>query len=124
MQRWIAFARLSLIGFGDADQTGGATDNRPRQGARLRNGLVLLDMPHARAEERRLAQAELAFYTGRRESDDCVASNLGREAGQIAVSARNTLGGLTQFSTQFVFRAHQLACKLLILKVRRDVRVV
>ena len=40
------------------------------------------------------------------------------------VSDRGTLGGLTQFLTQFGFRAQPLARKLLILKTRRDVRVV
>ena len=48
----------------------------------------------------------------------------GRQLGQIAVSDRGTLGGLTQFLTQFGFRAQPLARKLLILQVRRDVRVV
>ena len=40
------------------------------------------------------------------------------------VSDRSTLGGLTQFLTQFGFRAEPLARKPLIPKTRRDVRVV
>ena len=44
--------------------------------------------------------------------------------GRVPVSDRSTLGGLTQFATQFRFRAEPLARKLLILKTRRDVRVV
>ena len=45
-------------------------------------------------------------------------------ASRVPVSDRGTLGGLTQFLTQFGFRAQPLARKLLILKIRRDVRVV
>jgi hypothetical protein len=41
----------------------------------------------------------------------------------VAVSDLGTLGGLRQFATQFMFAAQPLACKLLI-KIRRDVRVV
>ena len=44
-------------------------------------------------------------------------------AGRMPVSVRGTLGGLTQFLTQFGFCADPLARKRLILK-RRDVRVV
>ena len=42
----------------------------------------------------------------------------------MPVSDRGTLAGLTQFATRFGFSGHQLACKTLILKTRRDVRVV
>ena len=42
----------------------------------------------------------------------------------VAVSDRRTLGGVTQFATQFGFRADPLARKQLIPKTRRDVRVV
>src|SRR5438093_178209 len=41
-------------------------------------------------------------------------------AGRVSVSARGTLGGLTQFP---ILRVN-CCCKLLILKIRRDVRVV
>ena len=43
--------------------------------------------------------------------------------GQIAVRDRSTLGGLTSLHN-LGFRAHPLARKPLILKTRRDVRVV
>ncbi len=42
----------------------------------------------------------------------------------VPVSDRGTFGGLTQFATQFGFWAEPLARKPLILKIRRDVRVV
>ena len=42
----------------------------------------------------------------------------------MPVSDRGTLEGLTQFATQFGFWAEPLARKPLILKTRRDVRVV
>ena len=45
-------------------------------------------------------------------------------SGHAPVSDCGTLGGLTQFATQFGFPAWIDVCKLLILKTRRDVRVV
>ena len=50
----------------------------------------------------------------------------GVEPGALAVPVndRGTFGGLTQFATQFWFWAEPLARKPLILKMRRDVRVV
>lgn len=42
-----------------------------------------------------------AFYTETLESDSCVTPNLGHLLDQIAASDRRTLGGLTQFLTQF-----------------------
>jgi hypothetical protein len=42
----------------------------------------------------------------------------------VPVSDRSTLGGLTQFATQFGFLGEPLARNKLILKTRRDVRVV
>ena len=62
----------------------------------------------------------MAAYTGRRRR---IVRGLA-EAWAIAVSDRGTLRGLTQFATQFGFAAQPLACKLLILNKRRDVRVV
>jgi len=43
---------------------------------------------------------------------------------RVRVTDRGTLGGLTQFATRFGFTGSTLACKLLILKTRREVRVV
>ena len=43
---------------------------------------------------------------------------------RIPVSDRSTLRGLTQFVTQFAVSGHSAGRKLLIPKMRRDVRVV
>ena len=45
-------------------------------------------------------------------------------AEDVPVSDRRPLGGVSQFLSQCSFRADPLACKLLILNMRRDVRVV
>ena len=59
-----------------------------------------------------------AAYTG------SACSQCAGTGARVALSDRSTLGGLTQFATQFGFRARPLARKQLILKTRRDVRVV
>jgi hypothetical protein len=46
------------------------------------------------------------------------------QVGGFPVSVFRTLGGLTQFATQFGFPGRIDGCKSLILKTRRDVRVV
>ena len=57
--------------------------------------------------------------------DGSAASQAGSPAGRMPVSARSTLGGLTQFVITIQgLRDQPLACKLLIPKTRRDVRVV
>ena len=48
----------------------------------------------------------------------------GRAGEDVPVSDRRPLGGVSQFLSQFEFRAEPLARKLLILNMRRDVRVV
>ena len=61
-----------------------------------------------------------AFYTGKPESDGCVTEARDRRVGRILISDRGTFGVCHNSGLP----AQPLACKLLIIKTRRDVRVV
>jgi hypothetical protein len=75
---------------------------------------------------RRTAESSrpIAFYTGGRSWEVVSDPSQPNKLGQIAVSARARFKGLSQSLHNSGLPAQPLACKLLILKTRRDVRVV